>query len=505
LNANGILQKHWFHVALHFIIDALLIVVAFVAAAFLRFGEEADLPLMIHWPAVVFGGGVFSAVVYIAGLYSTHSGGRGLFERAVLLLGCSILAMLVVIGGSYISSAHPLGRGVMLIGGSITFVLVLAHHAMLLHTLLATRERVVYIVSSAFEEAETRLFEDFRSHNLELIGVASACGYKPAGKAPLLGTVEEMADIVKRHRVNRVLCTHKNLNNITLTRHFCHLRYSGITVMPLIILCEEVKQYVPIELVTHEWLLNASGEPHLLYIKKVKRLFDIAASSIGLILGAPLLALAAIGIWLTSPGPILYRQERTGQFGRRFTMIKLRTMRTDAEKNGAQWSSKDATTDPRVTWLGRILRRYRIDEIPQLWHVLTGEMSFVGPRPERPEIIRELARQVPFYEERLMTQPGLTGWAQVNYPYGASAQDARRKLEYDLYYMKHMSWFLDVFIMLDTVRIVLTGGVRETTKSLGHSDAMREWERLKEVEGKPTTERADVVETTRLETRLEPI
>lgn len=480
---------------MHFVADALLIVVAFVAAAFLRFGEEAEGSLSIHWPALLLGGAVFASVIYIAGLYSTHSGGRGIFERGLILFGFSVLALLVVMQASYLGLARP-QRGFMLIGGSVAFVLAFAHHCWLLHTLRVARERVAYIVSSAFDEAETRLFDDFKSHNFELIGVVAACGYSPAGKVPLLGTVDHLRELVKRHKLHRVLCTHKNLSNTALTRHFCHLRYSGTTVMPLIILCEEVQQYVPLELVTHEWLLNASGEPHLLYIKKVKRLFDILASSAGLILGAPLVGLAAIAIKLTSQGPVFYRQERTGQFGRKFSMTKLRTMRIDAEQNGAQWSAKDGADDPRVTWVGRILRRYRIDEIPQLWHVLTGEMSFVGPRPERPEIIEKLAQEVPFYEERLMIQPGITGWAQVSYPYGASAHDARRKLEYDLYYMKHMSWFLDVFILLDTVRIVLTGGVRQVTRTLANSEAMREWERLKPDELAP-------VPAPRMERRLE--
>lgn len=501
MNANGILQKHWFHVALHFIIDVLLIVAAFVGAAFLRFGEEADLPVWTwtYWPSVALGGVVFSSVIYIAGLYSTHSGGRGLFERGVLLFACSGLTVLVIIGLSYAGSARPPGRGVMAICGSIAFVMVFLHHVWLLHTLRMARERVAYIVSSAFDEAETRLFEDFKSHNFELVGVIAACGYAPVGKATHLGTIEALDDIVKRHRLHRVLCTHKNLSNATLTRHFCHLRYSGTTVMPLIILCEEIQQYVPLELVTHEWLLNASGEPHLLYIKKVKRLFDIVASSLGLLLSAPLVGLAAVAIKLTSPGPIFYRQGRAGRFGRSFSMTKLRTMKVDAEKNGVQWSVKDGEKDPRVTWIGRTLRRYRIDEIPQLWHVLTGDMSFVGPRPERPEIIQRLAREIPFYEERLMIQPGITGWAQVSYPYGASTQDSRRKLEFDLYYMKHMGWFLDVFILLDTVRIVLTGGVQKVQKSLGHSDAMREWERLKNTTDGPPTP------TGRIESQLEAV
>ncbi len=292
----------------------------------------------------------------------------------------------------------------------------------------------------------------------------------------MLGHVDDLATIVHREKISRVLCTNYSLKDGTLTRHFCKLRYSGISVMPLVSLCEEIEQYVPLELISSEWLLNASGEPQHIYIQKLKRLFDIVCSGIGLLLGTPLVLLAALAIRLTSPGPIFYRQTRSGRFGRTFDMTKLRTMCVDAEKNGAVWSSKN---DPRVTFVGRFLRRYRIDEIPQLWHVLCGHMSFVGPRPERPEIIIQLAREVPFYEERLMVQPGITGWAQVSYPYGASAADARHKLEYDLYYMKHMSLFLDVFILLDTVRIVLLGGATAARRvSLG-ADEMQEWEGLK--------------------------
>jgi exopolysaccharide biosynthesis polyprenyl glycosylphosphotransferase len=339
---------------------------------------------------------------------------------------------------------------------------------------------VAYIVTSAFDEVETRLFGNFSGHNLELVGVVSFNNYQPVGNARHLGQADNLAEIVQRERIDRVLCTHKSLADSTLTRHFSKLRYSGVSVMPLVILCEEVEQYVPLELITPEWLFNASGEPHLLYIKKVKRLFDIVCSTIGLILSAPLVLLAAIAIRLTSTGPIFYRQARAGRFGRSFTMTKLRTMTVDAEKNGAQWSGAG---DPRVTMVGRFLRRYRIDEIPQLWQVLCGHMSFVGPRPERPEMIQKLAAEIPYYQERLMVQPGITGWAQVSYPYGASVADGRRKLEYDLYYMKHMSLFLDVFILLDTVRIVLMGGAIPAARSVAATETLQEWVRMS---GTPT-------------------
>ena len=212
----------------------------------------------------------------------------------------------------------------------------------------------------------------------------------------------------------------------------------------------------------------------MLYIKKVKRLFDIVVSIAGLILSAPLLLAAMVAVKVTSAGPVFYRQVRSGRFGRQVNVTKLRTMRVDAEKGGAVWSTEN---DPRVTPVGRILRKYRIDEIPQLFHVLMGTMSFVGPRPERPEMIEKLATSIPYYQERLMVQPGITGWAQVNYPYGSSVEDARRKLEYDLYYMKNMSVFLDLFILLDTVRIVIRGGANDSlTRTEERSKAMQEFQ-----------------------------
>ena len=483
MNNNGILRKHWFHVSTHFVTDTLLFCLAFAFAMLLRFGEEGTVSLWVHWPFIVLAGVFFASITYIAGLYSTHSASRGIFERSLVLIVCVTAAVLVLIGGTYLNSARPLGRGVMFLGAVASYLVILMHHIILLHGLRSSKERVAYVVTCPFDEAETRLFTNFGGRNLEFVGVVAFNGYQPTGKARILGKMEDLAGIVIRDKISRVLCTNNSLRDATLTRHFCKLRYSGVSVMPLVILCEEVEQYVPLELISPEWLLNASGEPQLLYIKKVKRLFDIVCSAAGLILGTPLVALAALAIRITSPGPIFYRQTRCGRFGRTFQMIKLRTMCVDAEKDGAVWSSQN---DPRVTFVGRFLRRYRIDEIPQLWQVLCGHMSFVGPRPERPEIITQLAQQVPYYEERLMVQPGITGWAQVSYPYGASAADARHKLEYDLYYMKHMSLFLDVFILLDTVRIVLLGGANDPKRIAPGSDEMQQWERLRVKSSLPT-------------------
>ena len=174
----------------------------------------------------------------------------------------------------------------------------------------------------------------------------------------------------------------------------------------------------------------------------------------GLLLCLPFIPFIMLAVRLSSPGPIFFRQTRVGRHGRPFSLIKFRTMRDDAEADGAIWATAN---DSRVTPLGRFLRKSRLDEIPQLWNVLKGEMSFVGPRPERPEFVGWLAKEIPFYELRHMVRPGITGWAQVRYHYGASLEEAKRKLEYDLYYVKHLSLGLDLLIMFETIKIIMLG------------------------------------------------
>jgi exopolysaccharide biosynthesis polyprenyl glycosylphosphotransferase len=205
---------------------------------------------------------------------------------------------------------------------------------------------------------------------------------------------------------------------------------------------------------TSDAFLTADGFEVDNAFDRTKRLCDIALSVAMIVLTLPLMLLTALAIKADTPGPVLYRQSRTGAFGKTFTVFKFRSMTANAEAGGkALWAQK---ADPRVTRVGRFIRATRIDELPQLWNILRGEMSLVGPRPERPHFVEQLGRAIPFYEQRSYVKPGLTGWAQVNYPYGASVEDAREKLAYDLYYVKHRSIWLDLKILLATVRVVLT-------------------------------------------------
>jgi exopolysaccharide biosynthesis polyprenyl glycosylphosphotransferase len=211
---------------------------------------------------------------------------------------------------------------------------------------------------------------------------------------------------------------------------------------------------IAVENLRPSWLIFSSGFRKSRILAAGKRFIDLGVSVIGLIVTVPIMAAIAGATKLTSPGPVFYHQRRVGRLGRVFVVHKFRTMRLDAEAaTGPVWASKDG--DARVTPIGRWLRRTRLDELPQFWNVLKGEMSLVGPRPERPEFVDSLMRQIPYYGQRHVVRPGVTGWAQVRYTYGASTEDALQKLQYDLFYIKNASLALDFFIIFDTIKTVV--------------------------------------------------
>jgi len=241
-------------------------------------------------------------------------------------------------------------------------------------------------------------------------------------------------------------------------RRLLDCRKDGFPIVEYLSFVETEIRRIDLKRIELGWLVFSDGFTFSALDRALKRLFDLAVSALVLALTAPLLLMAMIAIRLDGPGTILYRQERVTRGGRVFWIMKLRTMRPDAEKSGAVWA---AEKDNRITRVGAFLRRSRIDELPQLFNILKGDMSFVGPRPERPMFVEELAEQIPLYHERHLVKAGLTGWAQINYPYGASVDDARSKLSYDLYYVKNFSILFDLVILLQTLRVVLwPSGVR---------------------------------------------
>lgn len=233
---------------------------------------------------------------------------------------------------------------------------------------------------------------------------------------------------------------------------FCRLK--GIPVDDGIAFTEQLAGKLSVESLHPSFLIFSDGFKRSAILKKLKRGLDIMGLLLSLAFFAPICLIISLAIKLDSKGPVLYRQERVGEDGKIFYLLKFRSMRADAETNGPVWA---AVNDQRVTRVGRVIRKLRLDEIPQMFNVLRGEMSFVGPRPERPFFVEQLTKEIPFYSERHVVKPGITGWAQISYCYGASKEDALEKLKYDLYYIKHMSPVLDLMIVFNTVKIVLLG------------------------------------------------
>lgn len=266
--------------------------------------------------------------------------------------------------------------------------------------------------------------------------------------------IYNLADHVVLLNASEVVLALEERRNALPLKDLLRVKTTGVHVNEISTFLERETGRVDLDSVNPSWLIFSDGfSSGRMVSSAFKRLFDIGASLVLLILTLPIVLVTAVAIRLESKGPAFYRQRRVGLYGVGFDVIKLRSMRQDAEAGGkAVWAEKD---DPRITRIGRIIRKLRVDELPQCWSVLKGEMSFVGPRPERPQFVEDLEQKLPYYAERHMVKPGITGWAQINYPYGASIEDSRQKLEYDLFYAKNYSPFLDLLILLQTIRVVL--------------------------------------------------
>jgi sugar transferase (PEP-CTERM system associated) len=268
----------------------------------------------------------------------------------------------------------------------------------------------------------------------------------------IVGTYADIERLASTHGVDRIIVGLHDRRGKLPVAELLRAKMQGVRVEDLNTVFERVTGKLLIEDLRPSWLIFSDGFRVSRLTRFTKRTFDLGLAAIGLVVAAPLMLLTAVGVWLESGAPVLYRQERVGQHGRPFTLFKFRSMRHDAEQGTPIWA-RDG--DTRITQVGRFIRSTRLDELPQLWNVLQGDMSFVGPRPERPFFVGQLASQISFYEQRHSVKPGITGWAQVKYRYGASIEDALEKLQYDLYYIKHLSLALDMTILFDTVKVVL--------------------------------------------------
>ena len=268
----------------------------------------------------------------------------------------------------------------------------------------------------------------------------------------IVGTPADIEQLVSTHGIDRIFVGMSDRRGKLPIRELLRAKLSGVRVEDVNSVYERLTGKLLVEDLRPSWLIFSDDFRASRLTRQTKRIFDLLLALIGLVLGAPLMLFTAVAVWLESGGPVLYRQERMGLNGRVFPLYKFRSMRQDAEQGTPIWAS---AVDDRVTMVGRFIRKTRLDELPQLWNVLRGDMSFVGPRPERPFFVAQLTEQIPFYEQRHAVRPGITGWAQVKYRYGASIEDSLEKLRYDLYYVKHLSLTFDLTILFDTVKVVL--------------------------------------------------
>jgi sugar transferase (PEP-CTERM system associated) len=313
------------------------------------------------------------------------------------------------------------------------------------------RERVYVLGNGSRAERLVRGLHERTNLGIEVVGWTGNAD----GELSRDELASHMMSLVRRHRVHRVIVAMPNRRGTLPVEELLALRLAGVKVEEATSWLERISGRIEVEQLYPSWLIFAEGFHFSSFVLGLRQVLNFSAALVGVILSLPLLPFIMLAIKLDSPGPVLYRQKRVGRGGVPFYCYKFRTMRKDAEADtGATWATDD---DPRITRAGKFLRASRLDEIPQLWCVLKGDMNFVGPRPERPEFVEWLSKEIPYYGVRHTVRPGITGWAQVQYKYGNTLGDAREKLQYDLFYIKNGSIGLDVVISLQTIKIVLLG------------------------------------------------
>ncbi len=399
---------------------------------------------------------LYPVALYIFDLYNVQRVFRS-WETAFRSAIAVGLGTIIVVSIFYIAPLWPYGRGVMLLEAVLSwyFLNLWRFGYGIMFQKSGQRKPVLILGAGACGKTIYKLLKSPLSP-YEIKGFIDddpSLFSDPSGPAVIGGT-DRIVEIAGRASVDTTILAIPRNRSEHLVRNVLEARLKGINVLDMADVYEALTGRIPVGSIGDQWLLFAQGF-YLLradYVQKFKRLMDFIASGLILLAMSPVLGFAVLAIKLDSPGPIFYTQRRVGKDREAFTIYKFRSMQYRAEEGGAQWAKEK---DPRVTRVGRVLRLTHVDELPQIWNIFKGDMSLVGPRPERPEFVDILEKQVPYYFVRHTIKPGLTGWAQINYRYGASVEDARTKLEYDLYYVKNMSLFLDLKIILRTVGVVL--------------------------------------------------
>jgi exopolysaccharide biosynthesis polyprenyl glycosylphosphotransferase len=434
--------------------ECVLILICYALASYAT-GEDPQLYFIIenNWWKVLVVLGMIVAGMYFQDLYTELRipSRLVLVQQVCLAVGCALIFMALL---GYINHDYILARWVM-VTGSLGVILLLPAWRIFFwrYIISALRSERVLLMgnSSILGEVIQRLTEK-PEFGYSLLGYL--CEFEPCEfPIPCLGDLGDVRRICTQYRPTRIVVGMAERRNRLPLQELLEIRFGGTIIEDAADTYEMAMRRVCSRKIQPSQLIFSSmlgPRPHAITLQNF---YSLMIGILGLIVGSPLMLLTAILVKISSPGPILYRQRRVGLNGELFTLYKFRSMYADAEaRTGAVWAT---VADPRITPVGRWLRRLRLDELPQLWNVVRGHMAIVGPRPERPEFVEMLTQQIPYYRQRLAVKPGITGWAQINHKYGDTALDAMIKLEYDLYYIKHVAPMLDFYIIFHTVKVML--------------------------------------------------
>ncbi len=432
-----------------------LVAGSFLIAAFFLSGPDPSIPLLYENGLLKIAILTLFTVLltYYFDLYEPQhiSGGWEIYFRILLVLSGVSFALAALL---FWDPAFEFRQNVYVAGVVILAATLLIWRSLYewICNLPAFREQVYVLGRGARAENVIEILRRRRDAGMEVIARNSpAASFQENAE----GFAAELHALARSTApIDRVIVAIEDRRGATPLRELLELRYKGLFIDDANTLIERLEGKLPLDGLTPSSLIFTDGFKISAGKQLLRRLLSFGISFIGLLVCLPLFPILMLAVRLSSPGPIFFRQTRVGRHGQTFSVIKFRTMKADAEAGGAVWA---VANDSRVTRLGKFMRKSRLDEIPQMWNVLKGDMSFVGPRPERPEFVEWLSREIPFYELRHMVRPGITGWAQVRYQYGASLEESKRKLEYDLYYVKHLSLGLDLLIMFETVKTILLG------------------------------------------------
>ena len=438
-----------------FLLDAVAALLSLTAGQHLRLGGAEALVGHDYFRVIMY-----TLAILLSGYFcELYTADRSLpFTELAARVAVSIMIAFFVISALfYVVQEIPFGRGVLSLALLIFGVLQLLIHRACrsLQNLPHLAQRVLILGVGPLADTIERAMPA-SPYNYVFAGfVQSGPEKSTVTTSRILGSIDQIEEIIAREKINKLIVSMSERRGVLPVRNLLSCKLRGVEILDSPSFYEQLTGKLLIEGIQPSWFLYSAGFRVTPFKRKWKRVLDVLFSSLGLLFTLPLMPLIALLIKLTSPGPVFYRQKRVGEGGGEFTLMKFRTMCDDAEKEtGAVWASEN---DPRITGLGRFLRKSRIDEIPQLFNVFKGEMSFVGPRPERKEFVDQLSEKIPYYGKRHFVKPGVTGWAQVKYPYGASENDALEKLRYDLYYIKNYTITLDLIIVLETIKVVLFG------------------------------------------------